>query len=128
MDILIDTHILIWLETNPRKIGRRAMTMLEDRANTIFISVASIYEIALKARVDRLAFKGVPMDAVNRHGFIALPISADVAQCAAALEWDHMDPFDRLIVGHSISEQMTLMSVDTAIEGYKGIPFFDATR
>jgi PIN domain nuclease of toxin-antitoxin system len=128
MDLLIDTHVLLWSESRTSRLGSASRAMIESKANTIFVSAASIYEIALKARLGKLNFNGSPSAVAEKYGFVSLPITAEAAEHAAQLSWTHPDPFDRLIVGQAIVENLVLISADTIIEAFGGVTFFDATR
>jgi len=121
MRVLLDTHVLLWALSDPARLGREAREVLESREHQIFFSAASIWEIAIKAKLLRMEF-GVDADAIvtaaEEVGFTVLPIWARHAAGVAALAPHHKDPFDRLLVSQSIVESTRLMTTDRVLADY----------
>ena len=91
-------------------------------AEHIYVSAASIWEIAIKARLGKI--KGDPqqlVQAIADSGFIELPVSAQHAARVAQLPLHHHDPFDRLLVAQSLSEPLLLLTADVALAQYGGL-------
>ena len=110
--LLLDTHALLWALSDVAKLTSEAAALLKDRSGEVFISAASVWEIAIKRNQGKLR---VPADFVKsaiERGFTALPISLIHAETAGALPLLHRDPFDRMLVAQAKVEGLTLMSDD----------------
>jgi PIN domain nuclease of toxin-antitoxin system len=118
MDLLLDTHVFLWWDASDRQLGAACSAAIADPANRIFVSAASIWEIAIKQRVGRLSFTGSPAQAVARNGFLPLPISGEHAEAAAALPPIHQDPFDRMLIAQALVRGLVLATADTGIKRY----------
>src|SRR5437868_6193212 len=101
-ELLLDTHVFLWWQIKHGNLGSTATDAISDPANRVFVSAASILEIALKVRTGKLRFGGSPTAAIAANGFFELPVLAMEAELAGALDWDHADPFDRLLVAQAI--------------------------
>jgi PIN domain nuclease of toxin-antitoxin system len=123
VNALLDTHIWIWLLEDPSKIAPPAMRQLE-MADTLTLSAASIWEIALKTELGKLSMKASP-EAVRDeilHAMYAseLPIQSAHALDAARLPKLHKDPFDRILIAQARVEHLVLVTADEAIRQYGG--------
>lgn len=121
MRILLDTHILLWALAEPAKLPRHARTQIEDDANDILFSAASIWEIAIKAQAGRVNFPVRPDEiatAATATGFIELPVSAKHGAAVCLLPLHHRDPFDRLLVAQAMAEPARLLTVDGLLGQY----------
>ncbi len=94
---------------------------IADPANRVFVSAVSIWEIAIKRRLGKLSFQGSASAVIHVNGFYALPILPIDAEEAGGLEWNHTDPFDRLLVAQSLRAGLTLVTADSRIHAYAGI-------
>lgn len=110
MQLLIDTHVFLWWEGDNRQLSSRIRDLLEDQGNKIFLSAASIWEIAIKRKIGKLEFSGSILAAMQRTGFAELPISGADAEIAGDLKWDHRDPFDRILLAQCLNEKLTLVT------------------
>ena len=121
MRLLLDTHVLLWALGNPQRLGSSARAAIEDRNNAVLFSAASIWEIAIKAALNRPDFS-ISADAVARaavqSGFTELPVRSIVAARVALLPLHHRDPFDRLLIAQAISEEAPLYTADAQIAPY----------
>ena len=130
MNLLLDTHVLIWWMQGSKRIGPRARaTMFEDEAR-LWLSAASIWEMAIKCAIGRLSLdapleKSVPF--LSRQGVRSLPISVGHALAAGALPAHHADPFDRMLIAQAQCEDLVLVTVDPAMEAYE-VRTLDASR
>ena len=129
MDLLLDTHIFLWWDTGgwdkrDRALNSAAHAAIADPANNIFVSAASVWEVAIKRRSGKLAFAGSPSAAISANGFFALPILPIDAEGAGSLSWDHSDPFDRMLVAQAKRAGLTLVTADSLIRAHDGVAVF----
>ncbi len=101
MKLLIDTHVLIWCDQRPSAIAPRLMAALRDLTTEVFVSAASVWEIAIKRATGKLRFAASIVETVGALGFDLLPVLAEHAERAGGLPLHHNDPFDRLIVAQA---------------------------
>jgi PIN domain nuclease of toxin-antitoxin system len=120
MDLLLDTHAFIWWDASNGQLSAAAAAEIGDPANRVYVSAASIWEIAIKQRLGRLSFTGSPSRAVARNGFLSLPISGEHAEAAATLPPIHQDPFDRLLIAQSLARNLVLVTADSFVKQYGG--------
>jgi PIN domain nuclease of toxin-antitoxin system len=107
--LLLDTHVLAWLVQTPTQLSTRVRDLIVDAENAVFVSAATAWEIATKARLGKF-------DACIRGlGFEPLAVSATHAVSGARLVGDHRDPFDRLLAGQAIMEGLTLVTRDAKL-------------
>lgn len=121
MRLLLDTHILLWALDQPARLDSGTRSMLEDPANEVLFSAASIWEIAIKVRLGRADFPVRPeaiAQAARDTGFTELPVRADAAARVADLALHHRDPFDRLLVAQAMAEPMRLYTADPLLPPY----------
>jgi len=123
MNILLDTHAFLWfIDDNPR-LSEPARVLIEADDSQPFISMASLWEIAVKISLGKLQLEQpyhvfIPQQlALNGVGI--LNISLDHTAAIASLPFQHRDPFDRLIVVQSKIEKMPLVSADPAFDAYE---------
>jgi PIN domain nuclease of toxin-antitoxin system len=116
--ILIDTHIFLWWDQQLRRLSRPLRAAITDKANDIFVSAASIWELAIKRALGKLNFSGSIVDAISRLGFEILTISGPHAEHAGGLPRHHTDPFDRLIIAQAQLEGMLLGTQDRLMRPY----------
>jgi PIN domain nuclease of toxin-antitoxin system len=121
MRLLLDTHVLLWAIGNSPRLGAAARAVLEDMANEVMFSAASIWEIAIKAGLGRSDFAVRP-EVIAREarvaGFTELPVHANAAALVADLPLHHRDPFDRLLVAQAMVEPMRLYTADPSLTRY----------
>jgi PIN domain nuclease of toxin-antitoxin system len=121
MKLLLDTHLLLWAAGQPDRLSDAARVVLLDPRNSLFFSVASIWEIVIKRRIGRDDFK---IDAYRLrkmlivNGYTELSITAEHVLRGDSLPMLHKDPFDRLLVAQARSEAMQLLTVDSAVIQY----------
>lgn len=126
MNLLLDTHVLLWWDQRDRRLGAQARALIADPANQVFVSAASIWEIAIKRRRGKLAFDGSALALIDANGFHELPILPVDADVAGALEWDHHDSFDRMLVAQAHRLSCTLLTIDAVTQNYGDIVQFRA--
>ena len=124
MRILLDTNILIWALAEPERIARKYRSVIEDPKNEMLFSAASIWEIAIKAQIERLNFAIDPEEifrAAQESGFGELPVFSASAARVRQLPMYHRDPFDRLLIAQAISEPATLFTADAMLAQYSSL-------
>jgi PIN domain nuclease of toxin-antitoxin system len=119
--VLLDTHVFLWLLTEPERLGAQ-LELVADRRNERLLSAVSSWEIAIKHGLGRLPLPEPPQRYVPRRmraiGAQALPIEHSHALAVAALEPLHRDPFDRLLVAQATALDITILTADVAIAQY----------
>jgi PIN domain nuclease of toxin-antitoxin system len=121
MNLLLDTHVLIWWLQDSDKLGRRARQAILRPGAAVFISSACIWEISIKSALGRLKLKeplGKSIPDLVAGGFHNLPIDFEHALAVRDLPPHHNDPFDRMLIAQAQCEDLTLMTVDPAITPY----------
>ena len=118
MRVLIDTHIFLWWDQQLRRLSRPLRAAIEDEANEIVVSAATIWEIAIKRAIGKLRFDRPIVAAVLALGFEILPVAGAHAEHAGGLPPHHNDPFDRLIIAQAYLEGMVLGTQDRRMLPY----------
>lgn len=119
MKLLLDTHTLLWWLADDPQLGRRARELIEDPVNDILISVASLWEMAVKLRVGKLhADLAAVMEEAKREGFVVLGITPAHLMALATLPMHHRDPFDHLLIAQAITENAVFLSEDNNASKY----------
>ena len=121
-NLILDTHILLWWLAGSRQLSARARTTIAA-ADTVHVSAASAWEIAIKRSRGKLHFEGDLDEQISLNGFRSLPITARHAWEAGHLPWHHADPFDRMLIAQALAESMTLVTGDKSLGAY-GVPMF----
>ena len=123
MQLLLDTHALVWWLAGDELLSQPAKTAIADEDNPIFVSAASVWEIATKHRLGKLPGVSVLLAdfaaAIYSQGFVDLPISVGHAQAAGALPGPHRDPFDRMLIAQAMLENLTLVSNELVFDAYR---------
>lgn len=121
MRLLLDTNILLLALLQPLRLDAATLAMIEDEQNAVPFSIASIWEVAIKARLGRDDFNARPSE-VHRFAtaaaFEELPVLAGAAVPVAELPPHHRDPFDRLLVAQAMVGPMRLLTADAVLAQY----------
>ena len=118
MRLLIDTQTFIWAVMGSSKLNRQARRIMLD-ATAVFVSAASIWEIAIKARLGKLdGDPGEFVAAIDQSGFRELVIAARHAAMVHTLPQHHRDPFDRLLIAQALCEPLRLLTADKMLGQY----------
>ena len=125
MKLLLDTHVILWFEEDAVQLPETVKAWIENEDNEKFVSIASVWEVAIKVGLGKLIL-GKPiedyfMDLLSRNGFTLMPISISYALRVHSLPPYHRDPFDRMLVAQSLQEEMSIVSADPALDAY-GLP------
>ena len=115
MSLLIDTHVFLWFQTGSPSLSQRVRALIEDPNQTVYLSAASFWEIAIKRRAGKLALSGPLRAAAANSGLLELVIDAADGETAGALEWVHRDPFDRMLVAQCLNRSLTLATADAVL-------------
>ncbi len=122
MRLLLDSHTLIWAVDQPAKLSPTAVAALQDPGNDLLLSAGSIWEIAIKSGLKKLAlsqpFRPWMEKAMADLRVLVLPITVEYADVQASLPTHHGDPFDRLLVAQSHVEGISIVSADTTLDQY----------
>lgn len=129
MKLLLDTHVWLWWNTEPERLAPGFVRQIENPRNEVFLSAASIWEMAIKRGLGRLPVPEPVATYVARRlesdAVAALPVSAAHAAGVEALEPLHRDPFDRLLIVQARHDGLRLLTVDERVLAY-GRPAVDA--
>lgn len=121
MKLLLDTHLALWWEANHPRLPKEVVQLVRNEAEAVFVSRASLWEIAIKLSMGRLKLD-LPLFTRNieKGGFEWLDIKNEHLLAVAALPAfdDHRDPFDRLLVAQSQTEPLLLLTADAALARY----------
>lgn len=121
MNLLIDTHALIWFVAGDRRLGKGARAAMEEDRAHLYISAATVWELAIKAarkRIDlRFPVQRYLADRMD-EGFALLPVEGEHAAAVEHLPFHHHDPFDRLLIAQALSERMPVVTRDRAFRKY----------
>ena len=123
MRILLDTHVLLWAAGMPDRLPPDARALIEDAANDLYFSAASLWEVAIKRGLGRDDFRVDPRllrRALLENGHAELAITGAHAVAVDLLPPIHGDPFDRLLVAQAQIEAMTLLTADEIVGRYPG--------
>ncbi len=124
MNLLLDTHTLLWALADPDRLSARALEALLAPENTVLVSAASAWELAIKQGLGKIDLPGpaetwLP-EAVSRSGFESIPVSFEDALAVRALPQHHRDPFDRILVAQARVGRV-LVTRDGRLDAY-GVP------
>lgn len=122
MKILLDTHALIWFVEDDEKLPDSLKVILSQKNNSIFVSVASLWEMAIKISLNKLSISvsfDEVIELVKSNGFEILQISESHLSELLKLPFIHRDPFDRILVAQSSSEDFLFVSRDEIFNSYE---------
>ncbi len=122
--LLLDTHVALWATFDRSRLPQKAATLIESSADAVFVSVISIWEIAIKHALRRGSPGDMPVPAPEARadfesaGFKLLPVTAEHALGVGRLPIRHGDPFDRMLVAQALHEPLTLVTHDKRVASY----------
>lgn len=118
---LLDTHTFIWYVNGAAELPQKVRSIIEAQGAVNFVSIASLWEIAIKLSLSKLELK-VPFQEIGiqieRNGFEILPITIQDTLTLATLPFHHRDPFDRMIVAQGLTSNLNIISKDKSFELY----------
>jgi PIN domain nuclease of toxin-antitoxin system len=122
MSYLLDTNVFVWLLKEPEKLNRKALDLLEDESQSVFLSSVTSWEVVIKFAIGRLTLPKEPDDLLTEvfERFSFQPLSVTHAHSLAVGEFvfHHRDPFDRMLVAQARSEKLVLLTADSMFEKY----------
>lgn len=121
MNLLLDTHVALWAITDNPRLSQKAREIIQSPKTTVWISAASIWEIAIKNALGRGDMPVNSQDAVryfHESGYRFLAVEAEHAMAVEDLAAHHQDPFDRMLVAQALVEPMRLMTHDGLVARY----------
>lgn len=124
MNYLLDTHTFLWFLEGNNTLSSKARIIIENADNTIYVSIASIWEIAIKISISKLKLS-VNLEEVKteivKNNFEILPLDFEHIIELTNLEQIHKDPFDRIILSQAISEKYIFVSKDSNFDFYNNV-------
>lgn len=122
MNLLLDTHVLLWWMADDPALGDRARDAIADPENDVWVSAASVWEIAIKAGLGRLTLPGPVAEvlpaALVDSDFAPLPITVEHGLRVSDLPLVHADPFDRILIAQAITQSWTIVTADAVFARY----------
>jgi PIN domain nuclease of toxin-antitoxin system len=121
MNLLLDTHLILWAADDPDRFSDEARQLLLDTAHELYYSAASLWEITIKRTLGRSDFQVDPRRLWRMlpvSGYRELPITGEHAIAIETLPLLHKDPFDRLLLAQARVESLTLLTADQQLAGY----------
>jgi PIN domain nuclease of toxin-antitoxin system len=118
MNLLLDTHTLLWWLDEFAKLSAKADAAIRDGENRIYVSAASTLEIAIKKSLGKLDSPDNLLELIEHHRFQSLPITIPHTMEIATMPKVHSDPFDRLLAAQAKHERFTLVTRDKQLLDY----------
>lgn len=118
MKLLLDTHAALWLVTGDDKLGPGLHQAIMAAAGAVFVSMASLWELSIKANLGKLRLPAGFRDGLTESGLALLPITVHHIDALDGMPAHHKDPFDRMLVAQAQVEGMTLVSADRSMRLY----------
>ncbi|MBU1587089.1 MAG: type II toxin-antitoxin system VapC family toxin [Actinobacteria bacterium] len=125
MRLLLDTHVVLWWSRGDRPIRPSWTEAILDPSNESIVSAVTAWEIEVKKRSGRLEFSSSIFEVAADNEFTTLDISVADASLAGSLDWDHKDPFDRMLVAQALERGLTLVTADESMRSAPGVRFLD---
>ncbi len=119
MNLLLDTHVVLWWLADDPALPESAAEAIADPGTTAVVSAVSVWEIAIKRATGRLEVPDDLLEVLEEGAFELLPITAAHALAAGSLPTHHHDPFDRMLIAQARHEGLTLVSVDQRFGEYQ---------
>jgi len=122
MQLLLDTHTFIWFINGDSSLPKKIVNEIKNLNNQCLISIASIWEIAIKSKLNKLSLSAdfdKILDFLDQNQIEILPISFDHIIKLNELDFYHRDPFDRILIAQGISENLTILTKDQNFSFYK---------
>jgi PIN domain nuclease of toxin-antitoxin system len=123
LKLLLDTQLLLWAASEPKRLSKTAIKLLQNPENELLFSSASLWEIAIKRGLGRGDFRVEPRvlrRGLLDNGYKELPITSQHAVSIDTLRPLHKDPFDRLLLAQALTEGITLLTSDAQLARYPG--------
>ena len=121
MRLLFDTHTFLWWANEPAKLSSRVLSLCQDPSTDLILSIASIWEMQIKAQLGKLSLPMSLQTLIAQHqenGLQLLPIVLSDVLALDALPLHHKDPFDRILIAQSIHHKIPIASADALFDNY----------
>jgi PIN domain nuclease of toxin-antitoxin system len=115
---LLDTHTFLWWVDGAAKLRGSTRELIASQSNTLYLSMASAWEISIKEAIGKLSFNTPFRHAMEINGFTLLPIEIEHVERTKALPMVHRDPFDRMLVAQALVEDLILVTRDPSLTRY----------
>lgn len=122
MNLLIDTHVLLWLASNPEKLSSSSLALCANPTTRLTVSIVSFWELSIKISLQKI---DMPKDAIRQlrvwcmeNQIDILPIRLDDCEVVQSLPFHHRDPFDRMIIAQAMTRELSVMSADQYFSAY----------
>ena len=125
MNLLLDTHVLLWWLENNRSLSKAARSAIAQPSNLVFVSAVNALEITIKKALGKLKAPDNLEDEITANRFQSLPVTIAHALAVGKLPPHHNDPFDRLLIAQADVEGLTIVTHDARIKKY-GVLYIDA--
>ncbi|QDG64926.1 MULTISPECIES: type II toxin-antitoxin system VapC family toxin [unclassified Pseudarthrobacter] len=125
MRLLLDTHVFLWALAEPRKLSTKARNAITKLENSVYVSPMTAYELSYKHHQGKLPAGAAIVASFGRqvaHLYASeLSISAPHALAAGQLDWEHKDPFDRMLAAQAMVEGLTLVTADEELHAFEPV-------
>ncbi len=118
MNLLLDTHVLLWWLDDPAQLSEAARAAIRDEGNVVYVSAATAWEIVIKKALGKLDAPGNLDEVLRDCRFTPLPITIAHTLALQPLPMHHRDPFDRMLVAQARAEEMTIVTRDAKVLEY----------
>lgn len=123
MKLLFDTHTFIWWDSAPKQLSATVRSLCDDPSNTLLLSIVSVWEIQIKAQINKITLHAPLVDIVTQqqaaNGVRLLPVELQHVLTLDILPLHHRDPFDRLLLAQAKAESAVLLSRDSIFQSYE---------
>ena len=123
MNLLLDTHLLLWAAATPERLSKEALTMIQDLDNRLYFSAVSLWDVTIKSELGRADFHVDPAllrRGLVENGYEELPVTSTHAIEVGRLPAIHKDPFDRMLVAQAGVEGLLLLTSGVVVARYPG--------
>lgn len=125
MRLLLDTHVFLWAIAEPKRLSSKARSSITKLENQIYVSPATAYELSYKHRQGKLPAGAAIVASFGRqvaHLYASeLTVSSPHTLAAGQLDWDHKDPFDRILAAQAMVEGLTLVTADEDLQAFGSV-------
>ena len=122
MNLLLDTHTFLWFAWGDKQLSHRTRSLIEDTGHTKYVSMASVWEMAIKLNLGKLKltrpFEDFLIERVDDNGLEVLPIERTHTLQLVSMPLHHRDPFDRMLVAQCLTEDVPIFSIDAVFDAY----------
>lgn len=118
MRLLLDSQVVLWSLESPERLPTEAVAAITDPANSVDVSVASLWELAIKQSIGKLKVDGDLRKHLTQQSFSELPVLGEHALAVRDLPLHHRDPFDRLLIAQAMCEGLTVVTSNRAFAVY----------